>query len=207
MRITSLAVITRSFAGLDVKNQVLLNIVKEVINIEIASESSRMHPMDALYFLSAFIKNEMMEKDLLERLEGFILSQEQELTGNELGKLFIIHADWSRYMYDQCCVRHKIPMIKFHDYWRYNDQFYEKCALILSERVHEVNVRTALFILYNGYNTHFKRHANLRKMYVFMIRGVKLIEREKELLGDNLLMTCSLYYNIGLKYCHANSDI
>jgi hypothetical protein len=100
MRITSLAVITRALAGLDVKNLALLNIVKEIIQIEIANESRRMHPMDALYFLSAFIKHKMMDSRLLEALEEFILSQANELTGNEIGKLFIIHADWSRYMID-----------------------------------------------------------------------------------------------------------
>ncbi len=94
-------------------------------------------------------------------------------------------------------------MFKFHNYWRYNDKFYGRCALILSDKYKDVNVRTALFVLYNGYNTRFKKHANLRMMYVFMIKGIKLIDREKEFLGENLLMTCSLYYNIGLKYCHA----
>lgn len=73
-------------------------------------------------------------------------------------------------------------MKKFHDFWRYNDQFYEKCAHALVKKVHEVDFGSLMATLLNGNVTHLKRHAQLRIMYNFMIKGVKILKIEQNKL-------------------------
>lgn len=70
-------------------------------------------------------------------------------------------------------------MKRFHDFWRYNDQLYERCARILVDKWADLNTRQAMLVLMNGNVTHLKRHAQIRIMHKFMMNAISLLSKEQ----------------------------
>lgn len=107
-------------------------------------------------------------------------------------------------MVDECLIKKVVPYSTFQEFWLYNDKFYEKCAKSLEKRAEDLDLNQTMTVLINGNVTHLKRHAQIRIMYEFMMKGVKTIKKERHYLGGRYDLICWHYYKIGRRYCHGN---
>lgn len=108
-------------------------------------------------------------------------------------------------MVDECLIKKLQPYSKFEEFWRYNDYFYEKCATRLEKRAQDLDLHSTMVVLLNGNVTHLKRHAQIRIMYEFVVKGVSAIGREQVFLGEDLEITCWQYWQMGRRYCHGKA--
>ena len=101
------------------------------------------------------------ETQLLLDLEAIVLKDMEKdvVDGLYTSLFFNTHARWAAWMVDDCLNKKNQPMKRFHDFWRYNDQLYERCARILVEKWADLTNRQAMIVLMNGNVTNLKRHA------------------------------------------------
>lgn len=210
MKIFSLSTINYAFSRMDITNATLIDITKQILERNLFGDSDRLSVQDCAQFQNSYIMTGMFyEYKILMALEAAVLDKMErgEVDAHTTANVFNAHAHWASHMVEECIVKKVQPMKRFHDFWRYNDRFYEKCATNLAERGDELGIRSTMLVLMNGMVTHLKRHAQIRIMYKFMIKGVARIDKEREHIGGDLDEVCILYFTVGQKYCHGKEQL
>lgn len=84
-------------------------------------------------------------------------------------KLFNTHRMWAAHIVEVCLEKKTRPIKHYHDFRRYTDKLYDKCADVFVNRGSELTLRQTIQVLSNGMITNLKDKANIRKMGKFML--------------------------------------
>ena len=207
-KLQSLAVIANSLGQLDIKNQTIFTIIKNIILKEHLDGNTeglldKLKPIDCAQFMTAFCRVSMFDLELFEALEGVFVKKIDQTSAETLVTMFTSHAAWSQNLIEECLVQKKHPRRLYNYFRKYNEEFYEHLAVNLIRKSDDINLKGAFLVLAHGNMAHLKRRQNMRLMRQFAVKSVQALKDEKTHLGsqDTFELMCAKYYEYASKYC------
>ena len=199
-KVQTLADVIHSLAELEIVNPTLLQITKQVLLRKLDrkaegpngepviqdSDGTDLMPFEMAMVMKAYCKAGMYEEvELLESLESAFLERIEDATTSDIVVIFGAHSSWCSNMIDQTHTAKNQKKRVFKVFKAYSDEVFAKLMDQMSAQIDKMNVKGILSVLVHGNLSYLKRRDNKRMVRDFAIKGLDILSRERDSMGDN----------------------